>query len=44
MERENRGSRDAGDQCRELSAGVRAWRGVLMTSGRRPPAPTRRSG
>ena len=34
MERENHGSRDAGDQCRELSAGVRAWRGVLMTSGR----------
>ena len=34
MEREKRGSRDAGDQRRELSAGVRAWRGVLMTSGR----------
>ena len=34
MERENPGSWDAGDQCRELSAGVRAWRGVLMTSGR----------
>jgi hypothetical protein len=26
VERENRGSRDAGDQCRELSAGVRASR------------------
>ena len=40
VERENRGSRDAGDQCRELSAGVRAWRGVLMTRGRAQPPPT----
>ena len=40
VERENRGSRDAGDQCRELSAGGRAWRGVLMTRGRAQPPPT----
>ena len=43
MEREKRGSQDAGDQCRELSAGVRAWRGVLMTSGRGALASVKKS-